>query len=48
MFKRTFIDKKRHQVRHADLAIFGTLCIGVSFGLPIYLYFKEQQQPSVA
>ncbi|PKF49796.1 DUF2834 domain-containing protein [Enterovibrio nigricans] len=35
-------DGKRHQIRYRTLAIAGTLTIGVSFGLPFYLYLREK------
>ncbi|OLQ93994.1 hypothetical protein BIY21_10085 [Vibrio ponticus] len=37
------VDGKKHQVTGRWLAIFTTLSIGVSCGLPLYLYFKEKQ-----
>ncbi|MDD1780225.1 DUF2834 domain-containing protein [Enterovibrio sp. ZSDZ35] len=35
-------DGDRHQIRYRTLAIAGTLVIGVSFGLPFYLYLREK------
>lgn len=37
------VDGQRHQVKYRYLAVLGTLSIGVSFGLPLYLYLKEKQ-----
>lgn len=37
------VDGHRYQVRFRYLAVLGTLSIGVSFGLPLYLYLKERQ-----
>lgn len=37
------VDGKRNAVRLRYLAVLGTLSVGVSFGLPMYLYFKEKQ-----
>ncbi|BBN82224.1 hypothetical protein PA25_22090 [Pseudoalteromonas sp. A25] len=34
------VDAKKRQVTGYQFAILGTLCIGVSFGLPFYLYLK--------
>jgi hypothetical protein len=41
----TFIvaDGKRNSVSYRYIAVVGTLCVGVSFGLPFYLYLKEKQ-----
>lgn len=36
-----FIAVELRKVRHAWLAIAGTLSIGVSFGLPLYLLLRE-------
>lgn len=35
------VDSKRLAVSHAWLSIVATLCIGVSCGLPLYLYMRE-------
>lgn len=37
------VDGQRHKVKYRYFAVFGTLSVGVSFGLPLYLYFKEKQ-----
>lgn len=37
------VDGQRHQVKYRYFAVLGTLSIGVSFGLPLYLYLKEKQ-----
>ncbi|AEF55714.1 DUF2834 domain-containing protein [Marinomonas posidonica] len=37
------IDGKKNQIKGRYLAIIGTCTIGVSFGLPFYLYLKEAQ-----
>ncbi|NOU49797.1 DUF2834 domain-containing protein [Pseudoalteromonas sp. JBTF-M23] len=34
------VDSKKHQVSGYQLAILGTCCVGVSFGLPYYLHLK--------
>lgn len=38
------VDAKKYQVKNYYYAIIGTLFIGVSFGLPFYLYLKEAQK----
>ncbi|MEJ2765365.1 DUF2834 domain-containing protein [Photobacterium sp. MCCC 1A19761] len=45
----TFIvtDGKAHGVRFRWLALIGTFTVGVSCGLPLYLYLKEKQQGDV-
>ncbi|KXF80779.1 DUF2834 domain-containing protein [Enterovibrio coralii] len=35
-------DGRQHDIRYRSLAIAGTLTIGVSFGLPFYLYLRER------
>lgn len=35
-------ESRRSVVRYAWLAVAGTLLIGVSFGLPLFLYLREQ------
>ncbi|OGD44522.1 hypothetical protein A3K69_02970 [Candidatus Bathyarchaeota archaeon RBG_16_57_9] len=35
------VDGKRHSVRNRWLGVVGTLLVGVSCGLPLYLYLKE-------
>ncbi len=44
------VDGHKNKVRHRYIAVLGTLCVGVSCGLPLYLYLKEKQsldpQPS--
>lgn len=37
------VDGQRHNVKYRYFAVLGTLTVGVSFGLPMYLYFKEKQ-----
>lgn len=37
------VDGQRHNVKYRYFAVLGTLFVGVSFGLPLYLYFKEKQ-----
>lgn len=37
------VDGQKHKVNYRYFAVFGTLAAGVSFGLPLYLYFKEKQ-----
>jgi len=37
------VDGQRNQVKYRFFAVVGTLLVGVSFGLPLYLYFKEKQ-----
>lgn len=37
------VDGKRHKVKYRYFAVLGTLSVGVSFGLPLYLYLKEKQ-----
>ncbi|CAM4297561.1 DUF2834 domain-containing protein [Pseudoalteromonas byunsanensis] len=36
------VDGNKHQVAGRWYAIVGTLCVGVSFGFPLYLYLKER------
>lgn len=38
-----FVDGKKHQIHGRYWAVFGTLTVGVSCGLPLYLYLKERQ-----
>ncbi len=45
------VESKRLAIKKGWLAIVATLCIGVSFGLPLFLYLRqltldEQQQAS--
>ena len=35
------IEGRREPVRYAWLAVVGTMLVGVSFGLPLYLYLRE-------
>lgn len=35
------IDGARHQVKGRIWALLGTCCVGVSCGLPLYLYLKQ-------
>ncbi|WP_295891775.1 DUF2834 domain-containing protein [uncultured Vibrio sp.] len=37
------VDGRKHQIKYRYFAILGTLSVGVSFGLPLYLYLKEKQ-----
>lgn len=37
------VDGHRHKVKYRYYAVVGTLTVGVSFGLPLYLYLKEKQ-----
>ncbi len=37
------VDGQRHQVKYRYFAVLAILSVGVSFGLPMYLYFKEKQ-----
>ncbi|EGQ9537204.1 DUF2834 domain-containing protein [Vibrio parahaemolyticus] len=37
------VDGQRYKVKYRYFAVLGTLSVGVSFGLPMYLYFKEKQ-----
>ncbi|MEZ8826012.1 DUF2834 domain-containing protein [Vibrio amylolyticus] len=37
------VDGKRNNIRYHYLAVIGTLSVGVSCGLPFYLYLKEKQ-----
>ncbi|WP_028021711.1 DUF2834 domain-containing protein [Enterovibrio calviensis] len=37
------VDGKINQVNYRYFAVLGTLSVGVSFGLPLYLYLKEKQ-----
>lgn len=45
LFAFIAIDTSRHRVQRWWLPVVGTLCVGVSFGLPLYLALRE---PSVA
>lgn len=40
------VDSHRNQVKYGYIAIVGTLGVGVSCGLPLYLYLKEKQSPN--
>jgi hypothetical protein len=40
------IERGRKPVRHAWLPIVGTLLAGVSFGLPLFLYLREEPSRS--
>jgi len=35
-------DGRKHKVPHRWLPLFGTVTVGVSFGLPLYLYLRER------
>lgn len=39
------VEGKRAKVRHSWLAILGTLTVGVSCGLPLFLYLRERALP---
>lgn len=39
-------DGKKHHVKHRAWAVIGTLTVGVSCGLPLYLYLKEVNEKS--
>ena len=36
------IERRRNPVRHWWMPIAGTLLVGVSFGLPLFLYLREE------
>lgn len=36
-------ETRRHRIAHAWIAFAGSLFVGVSFGLPFYLYLREAQ-----
>ncbi|MDP2560916.1 DUF2834 domain-containing protein [Psychrobium sp. 1_MG-2023] len=40
------VDGHKNKVSYRYFAVLGTLCVGVSFGLPLYLYLKEKQSLS--
>lgn len=42
------VDGQKHQVKYRHFAVLGTLSVGVSFGLPLYLYLKEQQMNKIS
>ena len=35
------IEGRERNVRHRWVAMLGTICVGPSFGLPLYLYLRE-------
>lgn len=37
------VDGHKHKVKFRYFTVLATLTVGVSFGLPMYLYFKEKQ-----
>jgi hypothetical protein len=39
------VDGKRNQIKYGYIAVLGTVSVGVSCGLPLYLYLKEKQNP---
>ncbi len=41
------VDAGKNGVRRYWIAFWGTILLGVSFGLPLYLYFKEKQKQRV-
>jgi len=43
----TRIESKRLGIRHRWLVILAVLTVGVSLGLPLFLYLREQQRESV-
>jgi len=36
------IEARRRKISYAWLCVLGTFSVGVSFGLPLFLYFREQ------
>ena len=38
-----FAEANRLQIRHAWLYVLATLMVGLSFALPLFLYFRERQ-----
>ncbi|MCE2594827.1 DUF2834 domain-containing protein [Motilimonas cestriensis] len=38
------VDGTRNRIKYYQVAIVATLTVGVSCGLPLYLYLKEKQQ----
>ena len=42
------IERRRNPVKHWWLPIAGTLLVGVSFGLPLFLYLREDGLPSAS
>lgn len=38
------VDGRENKIKHNWVAVVATLTIGVSCGLPLYLYFKEKQR----
>ncbi|TQF70076.1 DUF2834 domain-containing protein [Pseudoalteromonas luteoviolacea] len=41
------VDGHRKQIKHRYLAVFGTVTVGVSFGLPLYLYLREKAEDEI-
>ena len=37
------VDAKANKIAYCYLAIIGTVCVGVSCGLPLYLYLRTRQ-----
>ena len=42
LFVLILTDGRKNGVRPLWLPVVGTLCVGVSFGLPLYLYLRER------
>ncbi|GAK84134.1 hypothetical protein JCM19238_1700 [Vibrio ponticus] len=38
-----WIDGQRQNIKYRSVAVIGTLTVGVSCGLPLYLYLRERQ-----
>ena len=38
------VDGHENNIKYCWLALVGTVTVGVSFGLPLYLYLKEKQR----
>lgn len=43
LFVLMVAEGKRLQMKHLWLPMLGTLCVGVSFGLPLFLYMRERR-----
>ncbi|WP_063370758.1 DUF2834 domain-containing protein [Pseudoalteromonas luteoviolacea] len=41
------VDGRRKQIKYRYLAVIGTLIVGVSFGLPMYLYLRERAEEEI-
>ena len=42
LFGFILVDGHKHKVKYRYFVVLGTLSVGVSFGLPLYLYFREK------